>query len=97
MKQFLLSVEDRINRDSWVRRIMATIIIWLTIKNTDWAMHFANLALEAKADLTGTAATIAAVSAVPIGFLTLLLNKYIELRNQTLKDADLSIKSDSPS
>lgn len=67
---------------AWFRRSLVVTILVFTYWLTDWAARFAALALDQKADLVGTAGIIAAVSAVPLGLLTLLSNNYIEKREK---------------
>lgn len=64
----------------WLTEALVVAVIALAVKLTAWSAQYADTALVAKADLMGVAAVIAAVAAAPLGILTLLLNKYSEIR-----------------
>lgn len=73
-------VETRLEEGAWFRRGLAVSTVILTFQLTTWAAKFAESALAAKADLMAVAATIGAVSGVPLALLTLLFNKYSDSR-----------------
>jgi hypothetical protein len=76
----LIWLETRLEEGAWFRRGIAVATIVLTFQLTTWAARFAEAALAAKADLMAVAATIGAVSGVPLALLTLLFNKYTDSR-----------------
>lgn len=67
--------------NGWIRVVLLGAVLWIALDLTRWAMAFASTALATKADLMGAAAVVGAVSAAPIAILTLLLTKYMEMRN----------------
>ena len=75
--KFLLS-------DGWFSRAALITLVWFAYDYGNWAKAFAStaLALETKPDLTGVAATVAAVAGVPIAFMTLGLTKYMEMKSK---------------
>lgn len=76
-------IEKYLNRffgDLWFSRGLAISILLFTFKLTEWGARFAEAALGSKSDLTGTAAIIGAVAAIPLALLTLLFNNYSEKR-----------------
>lgn len=66
----------------WFRRGLAIAVLCYTFKLTEWGARYAQLALDQKADLMGIAAIIGAVAAIPLGLLTLVFNKYNEVRTK---------------
>lgn len=66
--------------DGWFSRLMMVGIGAFAWDLLAWSEAFASTALATKADLVGTAATVAAVAAAPLGLLTLALNKYMDMR-----------------
>jgi hypothetical protein len=70
----------------WFRRGLAIAVLCYTFRLTTWSGTFAYTALLNGSDLTGVAAIIAAVAAIPLGLLTLVFQKYNESR--TTEDAD---------
>lgn len=76
---------------NWFRRTIVVSIVLLTIKLTEWGMAYAHSALQAHADLVGTAGIVTAVSGIPLTMLTLVFNFY---RQQRQQDADPSSKPD---
>lgn len=64
----------------WFRRLLAIAVLLGSYRLTEWAMIFANSALQAKADLIGTAGILAAVTAAPVGLLTVMFSNYNEKR-----------------
>lgn len=75
----------------WFRRFLALATLGFCYRLTEWAAWFSQEALTNKADLIGTAGIVTAVAAIPLGMLTLLFNKYTEVRN----DADARLGKDS--
>lgn len=75
-------IEARLDAGAWVRRWIVVFTLFETYTLTKWGAHYADLALTAKADLTGTAATIAAVAGIPLALLTLLFKSYVESRKE---------------
>lgn len=73
-------VETRLDAGAWVRRAIAGFTLFETYGLTKWGAHYADAALVAKADLTGTAATIGAVTGIPLALLTLLFKYYVDSR-----------------
>jgi uncharacterized lipoprotein YddW (UPF0748 family) len=71
---------------SWFRRGLVVTIILMTYRLTEWGAKYANTALDMIAngktiDLMAVAALIGAVAAAPVAIITLLVNKYVETRN----------------
>lgn len=76
-------IEKRLDSGSYFRRALATAVVVLTFKLTEWGTHFAEVGLVAKADLLGIAAVLAAVAGIPVAILSLVFNKYVESRKET--------------
>lgn len=69
--------------DTWgdtVYVVAATVFTWEVFA---WARHYADSALTAKADLTGTAAVIGAVSAVAGAVQAFAFKHHIDSRGDT--------------
>lgn len=75
-------VETRLDAGAWFRRGIVIFTLSETYSLSKWGAQFAMAALAAKADLTGTAATIGAVAGIPLALLTLLFNKYVASRKE---------------
>lgn len=61
--------------------MMMVALFWIAIDITAWSQAFASTALAMPGkDLLAIAGIIAAVSAAPLGLLTLSLNTYMNMR-----------------
>lgn len=67
--------------NGWWSRMMMVTLFWIAIDITAWSQAFASTALAIPGkDLLAVAGIIAAVSAAPLGLLTLSLNTYMNMR-----------------
>ena len=73
--------------DGWFSRILVVAQFYFVYWMLDWSMAFASTALATKTDLMSTAASIAAVAAVPQALLMLATSRYMEMRAQQLGKA----------
>ena len=78
---FLKALEDRLREGFWFRRGLGIAVFVLVWRMTDWGMRYAQQTLDKNANLLDTAAIITAVAGIPVILLTLLVNKYVETRN----------------
>lgn len=75
----LLDFIDKRLKDTSLDFVLgAGVVIYLAFKLSSWGMLFASVALTKGADLTGTAAVIAAVAGIPIGLVTIVFNTYVK-------------------
>lgn len=71
----------------WFGELFIIFVCYIAVRLTTWGMWFADRALDKGSDLTGAAAILAAVGALPLGLLTLVATNYIKMRANT-PDAD---------
>ena len=67
---------------SYFRRFLAIATLFIGYGLTEQAFRFAWVALQSKADLMGTAGILTAITALPLGFVTLVYKNYVEQRIQ---------------
>ena len=77
----------------WFSRLLVIAQFWFVYWILDWSMAFSSTALSvctnanAKCDLLGSAANIAAVAAVPQALLMLATNAYMAMRGKAPEKA----------
>lgn len=65
-----------------IRLALMCGMFYMAYELTAWAMAFGSTALYVKADLVGAAAVIGATASAPIAILTMLANKYLDVRSK---------------
>lgn len=78
LTKLINSLDERLKTTSLDLVACVSVVMYLAFKLSSWGMFYANAALTKGADLTGTAAVIAAVAGIPIGLLTLAINTYVK-------------------
>lgn len=73
---------DKVVGPFWFRRGLALAVLVFTFRLTNWGAQYAMMALMGpeKVDLLGVAGVITAVAAIPLGLITLVFNKYNEMK-----------------
>lgn len=67
--------------DRFFSRGLIVAVFWMAWRFSEWSWAFAGTAIaQEKPDLTGAAAVIGAVGVLPLGLVTLAVNKYMEMR-----------------
>jgi hypothetical protein len=70
-----------LNKGFLVPEFLVGVFIFLSFKLTNWSIAYAGIAIALNKDLMATAAVITAVGGVPVALLTILVNKYQDIRN----------------